>query len=75
MLQRNVLQTGGPRAPVVGVAQSDQTENGGIGDFIIFALGLLRRQYLLIIVTAALAMAACVMYLFVVVQTAGPQNP
>jgi polysaccharide biosynthesis transport protein len=63
MLQRNILQNDGPPAPLTGFGQSDQSKNGGIGDLITFALGFLGRQYLLIIVTAALAIAACVVYL------------
>lgn len=62
MLQRNMLQTDSARAPMGSVAQSDQSE-GGISDLINLALGFVRRQYLVIIVTAALAMAACVVYL------------
>ena len=63
MLQTNMLQTDSPRAPLSGVAQNGQAEGGGIGDLVNFALAFLRRQYLVIIVTAALAMAACVVYL------------
>jgi hypothetical protein len=60
MLQRKVLQIDGPRAPVV--SESDETENGNI-----------RRQDLVIVLTTGLAMAACVMYPFVV-EIAGPKN-
>jgi exopolysaccharide transport family protein len=63
MLQRNLLQADSPRAPLSGAAQSDQAEGGGIGEMINFAIGLLRRQYLVIVLTAALAMAACLVYL------------
>jgi polysaccharide biosynthesis transport protein len=69
MLQTNMLQTDRTRAPLVGVAQSDQAENGGIGELVHFALGFLRRQYVVIILTAALAMAACMVYLRIVPPT------
>jgi polysaccharide biosynthesis transport protein len=62
MLQSNLLQTESPRAPLSDVANSDQTE-GGIGDIVNFALGFVRRRYLVIIVATVLAMAACVVYL------------
>ena len=63
MLQRNVLQIDGTRAPLSGAARSDEAEGGGIGELVNFALGFLRRQYVVIIFTAALAMAACIVYL------------
>lgn len=63
MLQRNLLQTGGPYTALSSAAQSNQTEGGDIGDLINFALGLLRRQYLVVTVTAALSMAGCLLYL------------
>ena len=55
MLQTNMLQTDSPRAPLSGVALNGQVEGGGIGDLVNFAVAFLRRQYLVIIVTAALA--------------------
>ncbi|WP_407180090.1 AAA family ATPase [Bradyrhizobium sp. STM 3562] len=45
-----------------GGALSSQTEDG-VGALVNFTLGFLRRQYLVIILTAALAMAGCVIYL------------
>jgi polysaccharide biosynthesis transport protein len=64
MLQRNIpLQTDSPRGPLGAVTLDDQTEAGGIGDLIGLGLAFLRRQYLLIIVTVALALAACATYL------------
>jgi polysaccharide biosynthesis transport protein len=73
MLQTNMLQTDGPRAPLSGVAQNGQAEDGGIGDLVNFAVAFLRRQYLVIIVTAALAMAACVVYLRITPPTYSAQ--
>jgi len=62
MLQRNLLQTDSPGVPLCGAPESDQ-KNGGIDDIVNFALAFLKRQYLVIIVTVTLAMAACVVYL------------
>jgi succinoglycan biosynthesis transport protein ExoP len=62
MLQRNVLQDE-PRAPLSGAARSAQAEGDGIGELVNFALGFLRRQYAVIILTGALAMAASMVYL------------
>jgi len=61
MLQRNMLQSDGVR--VGGAAHSEQVGEGGIGELVSFALGFVRRQYLVILLTAMLAMAACVVYL------------
>lgn len=60
MLQRSMLQT--------DTLRTDGTlghgaEAAGIADIINFALAFLRRQYVVIIVTAALALAAAVVYL------------
>lgn len=57
MLQSNMLQNNESRA------QLDRAEGGGIGEFVNFALGFLRRQYSVIIFTAALAVATSVIYL------------
>jgi succinoglycan biosynthesis transport protein ExoP len=62
MLQRNILQTDSFRAAPSGATPGDPPE-AGIGQLINFAIGFLRRQYLIIALTAALAMAACVVYL------------
>ncbi len=40
-----------------------QAEENGIGEVVTFVLGFLRRQYLVIIFTAALALAASAIYL------------
>ena len=63
MLQRNGLQTDRTRAPFSGEARGDQAEGGGIGGLVDFAIAFLRRQYMVIILTALLAMAACMVYL------------
>jgi polysaccharide biosynthesis transport protein len=57
MLQSNMLQNNESRA------QLDSAEGGGIGQFISFALGFLRRQYTVIVFTAALAVATSAIYL------------
>jgi exopolysaccharide transport family protein len=58
-----MLQTDGARPPSSGLAQGDRTQADGIGEVVSFGIGLLRRQYLVIVVTAALAIAACMVYL------------
>jgi polysaccharide biosynthesis transport protein len=63
MLQRNGLQTDRTRAPLSGEARGDQAEGGGIGELVDSAIAFLRRQYMVIILTALLAMAACMVYL------------
>jgi polysaccharide biosynthesis transport protein len=57
MLQSNMLQNDTSRA------QLDGAQGGGIGELVTFALGFLRRQYSVIIFTAALAVATSVIYL------------
>ncbi len=59
MLQTNRLQSDNELPE--GLAQSG--EGGGIGSIINFVLGFLRRRYLWIIVSAVIAIAACVVYL------------
>src|SRR3954467_14011726 len=63
MLQSNLLHTDRTRLPLSGQAQSDLIEGGGIGDLIKFGMAFLRRQYLMIIVTAVLATASSLLYL------------
>ncbi|GLR97757.1 chromosome partitioning protein ParA [Bradyrhizobium liaoningense] len=53
----------------MNLAQPAQAGGGGISELISFAIGLLRRQYLVILVTAALAAAASLIYLRVVPPT------
>lgn len=69
MLQNNLQHTDRLRLPVNGLAQPAQAEGGGISDIINFAIGLLRRQYLVILVTAGLMTAASLLYLRVVPPT------
>ena len=62
MLQTN-LHADRSRAPLVSVPQSNQAQDAGIGELIDFVLGFVRRQYIVMILTTALAMAACMVYL------------
>ena len=54
MLQSNMLQNDTSRS------QLQEAEGGGIAELVTFALGFLRRQYSIIIFTAALAVATSV---------------
>jgi polysaccharide biosynthesis transport protein len=63
MLQSNMLQNDRTRALLDGVLPRDQSEEGGLGQTVDFAFGFLRRQYLVIIFTAVLTLAASVIYL------------
>lgn len=69
MLQNNLQHTDRMRLPVNGLPQPAQADSGGITDVINFGIGLLRRQYLVILVTAALATAASLLYLRLVSPT------
>jgi succinoglycan biosynthesis transport protein ExoP len=69
MLQSNMLQNDRTRALLDGVLPQGQSEEGGIGQVVDFALGFLRRQYLMIIFTAVLTLAASVIYLKVTPPT------
>ncbi|MDF0517959.1 AAA family ATPase [Bradyrhizobium yuanmingense] len=69
MLQNNLQHADRMRLPVNGPAQPAQTDGGGITDVINFGIGLLRRQYLVILVTAVLATAASLLYLRLVSPT------
>lgn len=59
MLQSNMLQTDRTR----GTSSSEPAAEGGIGELVNFALGFLRRQYVVVLFTAALALAVCAVYL------------
>ncbi|MBV9462487.1 MAG: polysaccharide biosynthesis tyrosine autokinase [Bradyrhizobium sp.] len=63
MLQRNVLRTESFRATLSGTTTGDQAAAAGIGELINFAIGFLRRQYLIIMLVGVLATTACVVYL------------
>src|ERR1700732_3423134 len=63
MLQSNMLQNDRTRAWLYSVMPREQAEGGGLGELVNFALGFLRRQYLVIIFTAVLALAASAIYL------------
>ncbi|MET4290651.1 succinoglycan biosynthesis transport protein ExoP [Bradyrhizobium sp. LB8.2] len=63
MLQNNLRHTDSVRLPVTGLPQPVQADSGGISDVINLGIGLLRRQYLMILVTAGLVTAASLLYL------------
>ena len=63
MLQTNMLQAEKTRSPQTSAGYSDDAGSGGMGELINFALGLLRRQYLVIILTAVFAITSCIIYL------------
>jgi succinoglycan biosynthesis transport protein ExoP len=63
MLQSNILQTDRARALLDNVMPREQAEEGGLGEVVNFALGFLRRQYVVIFFTAMLALATSVIYL------------
>lgn len=58
-----MLQNDRTRALLDSVIPREQAEEGGLGELVNFALGFLRRQYSVIIFTAALALAASAIYL------------
>ena len=63
MLQTNMLQNDRTRALLDGIMPPEQSGDSGLGELVNFALGFLRRQYSVIIFTAALALAASAIYL------------
>jgi exopolysaccharide transport family protein len=63
MLQSNLLQNDRTRALLDSVMPREQAEESGLGELVNFAVGFLRRQYLVIIFAAALALAASAIYL------------
>ena len=63
MLQSNMLQTDRTRTLLDNVMLREQAEEGGLGEVVNFALGFLRRQYVVIIFTAMLSLAASIIYL------------
>jgi succinoglycan biosynthesis transport protein ExoP len=63
MLQSNMLQNDRTRASLDSVMPREQAEENGLGELVNFALGFLRRQYSVIIFTAALALAASAIHL------------
>lgn len=69
----NMLQTDSPRAPLSSVEQNGQAESGGVGELVGLALAFLRRQYLVISVTAVLGIAASVVYLLITPPTYSAQ--
>ncbi|WP_271526108.1 AAA family ATPase [Bradyrhizobium sp. CCBAU 25338] len=69
MLQSNPQQIDRTRLPFSLQARPDQAEGPGIGELIKLVLAFLRRQYVVIIVTVALASAATLLYLRMVRPT------
>ncbi|MGV7218115.1 AAA family ATPase [Bradyrhizobium sp. UFLA05-112] len=69
MLQSNLPQTDRARLQLSGQTQFDQIEGGGIADLVKYGITFVRRQYLVIIVTAALVVAATTLYLRMVPPT------
>ncbi|RXG91450.1 AAA family ATPase [Bradyrhizobium vignae] len=63
MLQTNPLKTDGAHLPPAIQIHSDRQDGAAIGELIKLALVFVRRQYLVIIVSAALATAASLLYL------------
>jgi len=58
-----MLQNDRTRVLLDSVMPREQAEEGGVGEIVNLGLGFLRRQYLAIIFTTALALAASVIYL------------
>jgi polysaccharide biosynthesis transport protein len=69
MLQTNMSQAEKGRAPQSSAGYSDDAGSGGIAQIVDLALGLLRRQYLVIILAAVFAITACIVYLRVTPPT------
>jgi succinoglycan biosynthesis transport protein ExoP len=69
MLQSNMLQNDRTRALLDSVLPRDQSDEGGLGKLVDFAFGFLRRQYVVIIFTALLALATSIIYLRVTPPT------
>lgn len=63
MLQSNLLQTDRAHLQLSGHTHPDQISGGGIGDLVKYAIALLKRRYLMILVTAALVFAVTMLYL------------
>src|ERR1700754_2690975 len=59
----HMLQTDRSRSLAGNEPSWDQGEQGSLSDLVSYAFGFLRRQYLLILFVAALAIAASVIYL------------
>jgi exopolysaccharide transport family protein len=51
------------RGPQTDPGYNGEPESGGIGAMVDFALGFLRRQYLVIILSAVFAITSCIIYL------------
>ena len=69
MLQSNMLQNERTRPLLDSAMPGEQAEEGGLGELVNSALGFLRRQYSVIIFTAALAFASSAIYLRVTPPT------
>src|SRR3954471_6639453 len=69
MLQSTVLQNDRAHAFRDGAMPTNRDDQGGLGELVSFALGLVRRQYPVIIFVTALALAASAIYLRVTPPT------
>lgn len=69
MLQTNMSQAEKGRAPQSSAGYSDDAGSGGIAQIVDLAVGLLRRQYLVIILAAVFSITACIVYLRVTPPT------
>lgn len=57
-----MLQSNMPRMERICWSSTNASDEGGIGEIVSFALGLLRRRYVVIIITAALALLLAIAY-------------
>src|SRR4051794_37861880 len=69
MLQSTVLQNDRAHAFRDGAMPTNRDDQGGLGELVSFALGLVRRQYPVIIFVTVLALAASAIYLRVTPPT------
>jgi exopolysaccharide transport family protein len=63
MLQRNMLRTDDTSPLPSSMVRSNAAEEGGLGEIVPLAIAFVRRQYLMIILIAALSLAASIFYL------------
>jgi len=58
-----MLQTDRTRMPLANAVQSDSGEGAGVSQIVNFAISFLRRQYIVILLVTAVALAAAMVYL------------
>ena len=63
MYHGNIVTNDFSRAVVNGTVIAEPEEEGGFRQFLEAALGLARRQYLVILITTAMALAGSIIYL------------